>query len=157
MIGPEHWRVERLTDRTEFEAVAALESAAFNRPVPAASLAVALERPEIFRIYVLRLPERPVAAFCACALVVDELHISTIAVAPDCRRRGLATRLMREVLADAAADGARAATLEVRVSNAAARNLYERLGFSVAAVRRGYYAAPEEDGLILWRGPITIP
>lgn len=155
MSGPEHWRVDRLTDRTDFDAVAALESAAFDRPVPAAGLEIVLERPEVFRIYVLRMPERPVAAFCACALVVDELHISTIAVASDCRRRGLATGLMQRVLDDCAAEGVRRATLEVRVSNTAARKLYERLGFSIAAVRKGYYAAPEEDGLILWRGPIT--
>jgi [ribosomal protein S18]-alanine N-acetyltransferase len=156
-VTGEGWQVERLTDRTEFETVAALESAAFNRPVPATGLEMALERPDVFRIYVLRLPERPVAAFCACALVVDELHISTIAVAPEYRRRGVATRLMQQVLADAAAEGAGRATLEVRVSNTAARKLYERLGFSVAAVRKGYYAAPEEDGLILWREPVTSP
>lgn len=152
---PEAWRVERLADPEELETVAALESAAFGRPAARAGLEPALSRPAIARIYVLRTPERRVAAFCACSLVVDELHISTIAVAPECQGRGMAGHLMRHLLAEVEAEGARRATLEVRVSNTAARRLYDRLGFSVAAVRKAYYSDPIEDGLILWRGPIT--
>ena len=58
---------------------------------------------------------------------------------------------MRHVCPDAAAAGARRATLEVRSSNLAALRLYELLGFAVRAVRPRYYSRPEEDGLILWR------
>ena len=55
------------------------------------------------------------------------------------------------VLADGAAKGARRATLEVRRSNEAALKLYEKFGFTVAAVRRTYYTHPDEDALVLWR------
>jgi ribosomal-protein-alanine N-acetyltransferase len=54
-------------------------------------------------------------------------------------------------MAVAAQEGARRATLEVRESNTAALQLYERLGFHVAARRPGYYTNPSEDALILWR------
>ena len=90
-----------------------------------------------------------VAAFCACWLVYDELHINTIAVDARLRRQGLATALMSRLLADAAAQGARRTYLEVRRSNLPAQRLYESLGFTVAAVRRSYYSHPEEDALVL--------
>jgi ribosomal-protein-alanine N-acetyltransferase len=62
--------------------------------------------------------------------------------------------LLEHVLDAAASRGAARATLEVRRSNAAARRLYERLGFEVAATRPNYYASPAEDALILWRGAL---
>jgi ribosomal-protein-alanine N-acetyltransferase len=64
---------------------------------------------------------------------------------------GIASALLRRVLAEGAKMGARRATLEVRRSNDIARRLYERFGFSVAGVRRGYYSQPTEDALVLWR------
>jgi len=92
-----------------------------------------------------------VVAFCVCWVIFDELHINTLAVKPADRRVGLATTLLREVMAEAAAAGAKNATLEVRASNTAALGLYTRLGFHVAAKRPRYYTQPEEDALILWR------
>jgi ribosomal-protein-alanine N-acetyltransferase len=99
---------------------------------------------------VLKAPDGQTVAFCACWLLVDELHINSLAVAPERRRQGLASELMRGVLAAARAEGALKATLEVRRSNEAARALYERLGFVVEAIRPDYYTNPREDALILW-------
>ncbi len=70
---------------------------------------------------------------------------------PELRRGGVASALLERVLADGAAKGARRATLEVRRSNEAALKLYEKFGFTVAAVRRSYYTHPDEDALVLWR------
>ena len=89
-------------------------------------------------------------AYCACWIVFDELHINSVAVDATRRRLGIARRLLEYVLAEAAAGGARGATLEVRQSNEAARKLYEGLGFRVEGVRRNYYQDPKEDALILW-------
>ena len=97
-----------------------------------------------------------VVAFCACWIIFDELHINTLAVAPEHRRRRVATRLLTRVLGEAAAAGVRKATLEVRASNQAALLLYERLGFHVTAVRERYYTQPDEDALILWRDRLSI-
>jgi ribosomal-protein-alanine N-acetyltransferase len=82
--------------------------------------------------------------------VFDELHIHSLAVARAYRRQGVATELLRHVLADAAGHGARRATLEVRRSNEPALKLYETLGFSVSGSRPNYYSQPVEDALILW-------
>jgi ribosomal-protein-alanine N-acetyltransferase len=143
--------VERASSDEDLDAVAALEADAFINPWTREMLARELSQNELARLYVLRLGAAPVAAFCACWVIVGELHINTIAVRADLRRRGLATALMHYVLEDARREGASRATLEVRRSNEAAQRLYETLGFRLAGVRPGYYTHPDEDALILWR------
>ncbi|HSC28510.1 MAG TPA: ribosomal protein S18-alanine N-acetyltransferase [Vicinamibacterales bacterium] len=142
--------IERVVGTGDIEAVAALEAACFTNPWTLEMLQRELEQNPHVRVYVLRLPELPVAAFCACWIIRDELHINTIAVDEGHRRQGLARALMIHVMADAARAGAQRATLEVRQSNEPARRLYSALGFGVAGLRRGYYTDPDEDALILW-------
>lgn len=137
-------------DDLDLDAVVALEAECFTNPWTKAMLERELRHSDVARVYLLRLPGIRVAAFCACWIVYDELHINTIAVAPAYRGQGLATALMRHVMADAARQGARRATLEVRRSNEPARRLYEALGFSTGGVRPMYYTGPDEDALILW-------
>jgi ribosomal-protein-alanine N-acetyltransferase len=140
-----------LAGDADLDAVAELEGRCFTNPWTREMLARELARSDVARVFVVRLPGDPVAAFCSCWIVVDELHINTIAVDSAYRRMGIATELMRYVMAEAARKGARRATLEVRASNEAARKLYESLGFAVAAVRARYYTQPDEDALILWK------
>ena len=143
--------IERVSSDEDLDAVASLEAASFINPWTREMLARELSQNELARVYVVRMPGERVAAFCACWIIVDELHINTIAVREDLRRRGLATALMHHVLDDAQHQGASRATLEVRRSNEAAQRLYEALGFRLAGVRPGYYTQPDEDALILWR------
>jgi ribosomal-protein-alanine N-acetyltransferase len=133
----------------DLDAVAALEADTFTNPWTRDMLERELRQSDVARVYVVRLPGYRVAAFCACWLVYDELHINTIAVDTRLRRQGLATALMTHLLAEGAAAGARRTFLEVRRSNLPAQRLYERLGFTVSAVRRNYYSQPEEDALVL--------
>ena len=147
------WRVERVRDEKDIAPVLALQTSSFTNPWTADALKWELEHSPVSRLYVLLDDSRDppdAAAFCACWHLVDELHINSLAVAPGRRRAGLATRLMRDVLARAKEEGAVRATLEVRRSNEAARALYERLGFVVEAIRPDYYTNPREDALILW-------
>jgi ribosomal-protein-alanine N-acetyltransferase len=143
--------VERLAGSEDLDAVMALEAASFSNPWTRDMLERELEPPTSARVYVLRLPEIRVAAFCSCWVIADELHINTIAVDVARRRQGFGRALMVHVLADVALEGVRRATLEVRRSNLAAQRLYEHLGFTTAGVRKRYYTQPEEDALILWR------
>jgi ribosomal-protein-alanine N-acetyltransferase len=148
--------IERVIEDRDLDEVAALEAASFTNPWTREMLANELARNPFARVYVLRTsPDtREVAAFCACWIVVDELHINTIAVSPERRRQGLGTALMRHILSEIADEGVHRATLEVRRSNEAAQQLYAQLGFTLAGVRRDYYTQPDEDALILWReGP----
>ena len=141
--------IERVFDSADLDAVAALEADTFTNPWTRDMLERELQQSDVARVYVVRLPGQPVAAFCACWLVYDELHINTIAVAAQFRRQGLATALMNFLLAEGAAHGARRTFLEVRRSNEAAQRLYETLGFQATGVRKNYYSQPEEDALVL--------
>ena len=143
--------VERLTADSDLDLVADLEARCFTNPWTRETLGRQLAESDVAFVFVLRLPERPVAAFCFCWIVADELHVNTVAVDEEYRRRGFATHLMRYVMSEAARRGAQRATLEVRESNTPALKLYESLGFSVTARRPNYYTSPEEDALILWK------
>jgi tRNA threonylcarbamoyl adenosine modification protein YeaZ/ribosomal-protein-alanine acetyltransferase len=142
---------ERVTDAARVAEVEAMQRRAFAHGWGAEALQWEVEHNAVARLYVLRDSQGAAVAYCACWIVVDELHINSLAVDEPYRRRGLARRLLGEVLADAVAAGARSATLEVRASNQAARALYEGFGFRVEAVRRDYYQTPREDAMVLWR------
>lgn len=90
-----------------------------------------------------------VVGYAGMQLVVDEAHITTMTVRPDLRRRGIAGRLLVELLREARARGVTAATLEVRVDNTAARGLYAGFGFRPVGLRPRYYDA-SVDALIMW-------
>lgn len=154
------WVIEAMRLDRDLEDVLALEGLCFTNPTTRDMLTWEAERSDVTRSYVLRLPssqqqaapQQPaIIAYCSVWLIFEELHINTLAVHPDWRRHGIASHLLRYVLADAVRQGATKATLEVRRSNEAARQLYERFGFETTAVRANYYRDPIEDALILWR------
>jgi ribosomal-protein-alanine N-acetyltransferase len=145
------YSITRLGATDDLEEVAALEAASFTNPWSQQILARELRNRDVVRVYVLRNPEHQLLAFCSAWFIADELHINTLAVREEARRRGHATRLLRFVFAEAVVAGVEHATLEVRRSNAAALKLYERFGFEVKGIRPNYYSEPVEDALILWR------
>ncbi len=97
--------IERISESVDLDAVAALEADTFTNPWTREMLERELRQSDVARVYVVRLPGYRVAAFCACWLVYDELHINTIAVDTRLRRQGLATALMTHLLAEGAAAG----------------------------------------------------
>ena len=143
--------VERLATPADLDGVLAIEDASFNNPTTRDWYEAELKRPEVCYIYVLRTPGCPVVAFCAFWRMVDQMHINNLAVLPAWRGQGLASRLLADVMAEAARLGVDSATLEVRRSNTAALRLYEKAGFVEAGVRRNYYTQPVEDALVLVR------
>jgi ribosomal-protein-alanine N-acetyltransferase len=108
------------------------------------------------------LSSRPVAlevasivGFAGLWLMVDEAHVTTIALHPDYRGRGLG-ELLLVTLIDISYDiGAKWVTLEVRVSNYTAQNLYRKYGFREAGLRHRYYSDNQEDALIMWTEEIN--
>jgi len=89
--------------------------------------------------------------------VLDEVHVSTVAVYPSSQGKGIASQLMVALLDSAVEAGARAATLEVRAANRVAQRLYSRFGFAPGGVRRGYYSQPTDDGIIMWLPDLESP
>ena len=143
--------IDRLAGEQDLEGVLEVEAESFTNPWTREMYAWELQNRSVCHIYVVRMPDQPVAGFCAFWLVFDEIHINNVALRPQYRARGIGTALLQHVLAEGRQLGARRATLEVRASNEAARRLYQRLGFYVAATRRNYYTNPVEDAIILWR------
>jgi [ribosomal protein S18]-alanine N-acetyltransferase len=99
--------------------------------------------------------EGPLCGYLIVSRYVDAWHVMNIAVSPDHRGRGIATMLLERLFDLTADDARRGYTLEVRVSNATAIGLYERLGFESRGIRRGYYTDNREDALIMWRDPVA--
>ena len=127
------------------EALAALHAEAFDAPWNAAAFSALLDQPGVFAV-------RETGGFLLCRVVLDEAEILTLAVRPQDRRAGLASRLTRVAAGLAAQGGAERLFLEVAEDNAAARALYGRLGFVQTGRRRGYYARTEgspADALLL--------
>jgi [ribosomal protein S18]-alanine N-acetyltransferase len=94
------------------------------------------------------------AGYLIVSRYVDAWHVMNVAVDPDHRGRGIATMLLERLFELTGDDGRRGYTLEVRVSNATAIRLYERLGFEPRGIRRGYYTDNREDALIMWKDPV---
>ncbi|MCL5063144.1 MAG: ribosomal protein S18-alanine N-acetyltransferase [Nitrospiraceae bacterium] len=81
--------------------------------------------------------------------IADECHLLDLAVHPDYRKCGIATMLLDNVMQGLRIEGCRFFYLEVRASNYAARKLYEKFGFNMVGTRKGYYANPTEDAVIM--------
>ena len=148
--APSFVRIEPLDGDADLDGVLDVEAESFTNPWTRAMYEWELQKGSVCHSYVVRTESLRVAGFCAFWMVVDEIHINNVAVREALRGRGLGTALLQHVLQEARRLGATRATLEVRASNTRARRLYERLGFYVAATRRGYYSTPVEDALLLW-------
>jgi [ribosomal protein S18]-alanine N-acetyltransferase len=83
-------------------------------------------------------------------MVIDEAHITTVAVSPAHQRKGIGRRLMLELLEEAKRRGMSCSTLEVRSGNEPAIKLYEDLGYVAAARRKAYYPDNKEDAVVMW-------
>ncbi|MGF1494977.1 MAG: ribosomal protein S18-alanine N-acetyltransferase [Microcoleaceae cyanobacterium] len=89
--------------------------------------------------------------------ILEEAHITVLAVHPDYQGRGLGQALLYALLKSAKQRQLERATLEVRASNQVALTLYEKFGFRLAGRRKRYYQNPQEDALILWRNDLHHP
>lgn len=83
--------------------------------------------------------------------IFEELQLASVAVKEAFRRQGVARRLIAEMIRQGREGGAKEIWLDVRESNAAARRLYEELGFKEMYRRKNYYRKPKEDALVLFR------
>ncbi len=137
----------------DLDAVQAIERASFTTPWPAHAYRSELETNRLAHYLVARVGDE-VTAYAGMWLMVDEAHITTFAVAPRWRRRRIGERLLLALLDLARDRHAREATLEVRLSNLAARRLYEKYGFRPVGLRPRYYSDDNEDALIMTTEPL---
>ena len=101
--------------------------------------------------YIVATENGVVVGYAGTWLVINEAHVTNVAVSSQRRQNGIGRLLMESLMELARENGMESMTLEVRVSNEAARNLYRQLGFVEAGIRKNYYSETKEDALILWR------
>lgn len=94
--------------------------------------------------------ENNLAGYAGCWQIIDEAHITTIAVKPELKRKKIGEALLVKILEDCYKNEIKYVTLEVRVSNLPAIKLYEKYGFKSLGSRKGYYQNNNEDALIMW-------
>ena len=102
------------------------------------------------RSYVVARVGRDVVGYAGLMMSLTDGHVTTIAVDPAWHRRGIGTRLLLTLAYEAIDRDATAMTLEVRLSNRAAQEMYKRFGFTAVGVRKGYYGDTGEDALVMW-------
>ena len=130
--------------------VAEIEKQSFPIPWSRAAFVDELTRNARALYIVVRDESETTVGYGGMWLVCDEAHVTNIAVRSDRRRRGVGTAVMIGLMGLAQSKGANRMTLEVRVSNRPAQELYSRLGFRPAGVRPRYYMDNREDALIMW-------
>lgn len=140
----QHSDLGRITD---------LEKQCFTTPWSKQLFEDELAREDTCRWLVLEL-EGSIAGYMGWWRVMDEAHITNLAVDALKRKRGLGRILVKAVLQQALEQGCSKATLEVRLSNQPAVSLYRSFGFTEAAIRPGYYSDNGEDALLMWLNPI---
>jgi ribosomal-protein-alanine N-acetyltransferase len=103
-----------------------------------------------FAVYIVLEENNKIIGYCGTWVVIDEAHITNVAVLPEYRGRKLGEALMRKLMSVAREMGAKSMTLEVRVTNQVAQSLYRKLGFQNGGIRKNYYSDNQEDGLVMW-------
>lgn len=101
--------------------------------------------------YVVAEIDGEIVGYAGVWIILDEGHVTNIAVHPKHRRKGIGRQLMEQITAFAILRGAQRMTLEVRVGNLVAQDLYQKLGYEFSGIRKGYYQDNKEDAYIMWK------
>ncbi len=109
------------------------------------------------RAYFVAKVGREVVGYAGIMISFEDAHVTTIAVDPAWQRHGIATRLLAALARESLVRGAQHLTLEVRMSNTGAQNLYRRFGFAPVGVRKNYYPETNEDALVMWVHDVDTP
>ena len=143
--------------RRHLAAVMPIELVSYPRPWPIGVFQSEIDlmrRGE--RHYLVAREDGTVVGYGGLMFVLDDAHVTNVAVAPKHQRSGIATRLLAELAWQAIARGCQALTLEVRASNTAAQALYHRFGFVPAGVRQKYYENAD-DAIVMWCNDLALP
>ncbi|GKV70219.1 ribosomal-protein-alanine acetyltransferase [Sporosarcina sp. NCCP-2716] len=133
----------------DIEAVVATETEVFPTPWTAEVFEHELTGND-YATYIVAEYDGSVIGHVGMWVVLDECHITNVAVRRQYQGHGIGEALMRQAMDLCRNHGVRAMSLEVRVSNEAAKNLYKKLGFQPGGIRKNYYTDDHEDALVMW-------
>lgn len=134
--------------RRHLRKVLSIEAKVYPRPW-STSLFLSELSQKTTRTYIVARHEGEVVGYSGMMFTGREAHVTNIAVDPDFHGRKVGTRLLLYLVTEAIARGAEVLSLEVRVSNTVAQNMYEKFGFGAVSIRKGYYIETNEDALVM--------
>ena len=134
----------------DVEAVYAIELATFPAPWTLDSFHYEMRENQFAHYIVAVNEDEKIIGFCGMWIVIDAAQITNVAVLTEARGFGIGEALMREAMKAATNGGAEMMSLEVRVTNTVAQNLYRKLNFQDGGIRKGYYTDNGEDALVMW-------
>jgi [ribosomal protein S18]-alanine N-acetyltransferase len=137
----------------DIAAVTRIERACFSTVWPSDAFYTELSTNKLAHYFVGRFEDR-VVAYGGIWVILEDSHVTTLAVDPVYRRRRFGEVLLRRLIDEAIERGAAWMTLEVRESNAIAQQLYRKYGFTTVTMRSGYYSDDNESALIMWAGSL---
>ena len=140
----------RRANITDLDAIHQIELLSFSLPWSYQSIKEELTEQDFSRYFVVKQGGVTVG-YGGYWRILEEGHITNIAVHPNHRQQGVGEALMRYIATDAAEHAVEALTLEVRVSNMAALHLYQKLGYVIEGVRPRYYSDNNEDAYVMWK------
>jgi len=133
----------------DIDQILEIEHASFTTPWSRESFENELRKNQYAHYTVLE-DEEGVFGYCGMWIIIDEAHITNIALLPKYRGKKLGEALLKKVMEIARGKGAKTMTLEVRISNDIAQSLYRKLGFQNGGIRKNYYTDDHEDALVMW-------
>jgi len=141
--------VFRLMKVEDIPSIMVIEREAFTMPWTEEAFRNELTHNHFAKYMVMEL-QGQIIGYAGLWAIVDEAHVTNIALLEAYRGRKWGERLLGELMKTASYLGMKSITLEVRVSNQIAQNLYRKKGFRSAGTRKGYYSDNREDALIMW-------
>lgn len=138
----------------DIPAVVEIDRMSFSLPWPEQTYRYEVNGNKVARCLVAETPDQRIAGMIVSWLVVDELHVATIATHRDYRRLGIGSKLLTEALQDGWRMGMRRAFLEVRAGNTAAQAMYRKFGFEATGIRSKYYRDNDEDAVLMTLEPL---
>ncbi len=142
--------IVRQAEERDIKPMAEMDILCFSAPWSEESFAQEI-RENRMAFYIVAEIDGRMAGYAGLWCIVDEGHITNVAVHPDFRRRGVGEALISVLLDHTIKNGILSHTLEVRVSNTPAISLYSKFGFESAGLRKNYYEDNGEDAIIMWR------
>lgn len=139
----------RPMETSDIPAIIAIEQEAFTSPWSEEAFMNELTN-NMFAKYLVMEYRGELLGYGGMWIIMDEAHVTNIAVRSDLRGKGLGHLLLEQLQRKAVLSGAARMTLEVRVSNETAQHLYRKFGFQPAGIRPRYYSDNDEDALIMW-------
>ncbi|WP_442597630.1 ribosomal protein S18-alanine N-acetyltransferase [Neobacillus sp. D3-1R] len=139
----------RLMREEDIDQIVEIEKLSFATPWSKESFYNELYKNQ-FATYVVLEDGEKIIGYCGAWIVIDEAHITNIAVLPEYRGKKLGESILTKIMEVAREMGAKSMTLEVRVTNIVAQNLYRKLGFNNGGIRKNYYTDNQEDALVMW-------